>query len=99
MERKVALLLQRGREAQQAENALAAHLDGLERYISKQLKEVRAELRDHFANKLTETLNRFRSLRILGPFSAPSESPARFSRVSHRSRAQGRSGAGRRERL
>jgi hypothetical protein len=84
MERKVALLLQHDREAQQAENALAARLDGLERDISEQLKEVRAELRDHFANKLTETMNRYRPLRILGPRSAPSESPARFSRVSSR---------------
>lgn len=98
MERKVFLLLQRDRETQQAENALAARLHGLERDISQQLREVRTELRDHFAHTLTETLNRCRSLRILGPFSAPSESLARFSRVSPRSRGQGRSGADRRER-
>jgi hypothetical protein len=44
MERKVSLLLQRDRETQQAENALAARLHGLERDISQQLREFRTEL-------------------------------------------------------
>ena len=98
MERKVALLLQRDRETQQAENALAARLHGLERDISTQLRKLRTGLRDHFANTLTETLSRCRSLRMLGPFSAPSESPARFSRVSlgreHRVEAGPAAGSG-----
>lgn len=66
LERKVAFLLERDRKAQEAEARLSERLDDLGKSTSKRLGEVRSELKDHFARKLAEELNRYRPLRVLG---------------------------------
>ena len=66
LERKLAFLLQRDQEAQQAENRLTERLDDLGQGTAERLGEVRSELKDHFAEKLAEELTRYRPLRVGG---------------------------------
>ncbi len=68
LEAKVAFLLSRDQAAQRAESVLQQRIGNLERAISRRLDEHRAEMMGHFSKKLTEALNRYRSLRILGAF-------------------------------
>jgi hypothetical protein len=68
LEEKVAFLLRRDQKVQRDAEDLSVRIGDLEQGTPERLDEVRADLKDHFAERLAEALNRDRPLRIVGAF-------------------------------
>jgi hypothetical protein len=68
MEEKIAFLLQRDQEAQQAVNALTRRVEDLETAMPQRLEELRMGLEAHVASELTAALEAYRPLRVAGTF-------------------------------
>jgi hypothetical protein len=68
IDEKVAFLLERDRQAQEAEQRLDADLDDLKREGEQRLDEARDAMEEHVETRLAKAHNEYRPLRIVGAF-------------------------------